>query len=345
MLTERLYQEEEQEEGYEFEEYDESGLEEDSLQQEIAAKRMADLEESVGNAPKKARVEQGRAFDLLETLVGGQRSNPAEENATVQASISKQKLLEEIEQELEAENAGQEIPQDMATVLNKLMEAGLPEEKLNIRLNKYKRPSNCPKMVKVKVNTLIWEQLTPNTRSQDVKLQKVSNLLVKAVCAMTGALTDLKAKAEADESLGKTFRTLLDSFTFLAAGSRELNVKRRELLKPDLNASYKLLCAPSVPMTEELFGDDLSTQVKDITEANKTAKSISRGFRGFRGRGGTRSRYPRRPFLGRGGRGGRSTYYRGQGGYAGSYGQGQQRRGRGRGTSTQGQSQTPGSSS
>jgi hypothetical protein len=147
MLTDRLYQEEDMEEGYEFEEYDESGLDDDLLQQEVAAKRMADLEESIGNAPKKARVEQGRAFDLLETLVGGQKSNPAEENggASVKAGTSRQKLLEEIEQDLESESAGPEIPQDMATVLNKLMEEGLPEEKLNTRLNRYKRPSNCPK--------------------------------------------------------------------------------------------------------------------------------------------------------------------------------------------------------
>jgi hypothetical protein len=148
--------------------------------------------------------------------------------------------------------------------------------------------------------------------------------------------------AEANDKLSPLFHTLIDAFTFLAAGMKEMNVKRRELLKPDLNASYKLLCAPTVPMTAELFGDDLSTQVKDITEANKTARSISRGTRGGRGRFPRyRGGYTRRPFLGRGGRGSRgnySSYSRGQGAYGGSYGQ--SRRGRGRGLNTQSHSQS-----
>ena len=88
------------------------------------------------------------------------------------------------------------------------------------------------------------------------------------------------------------FRKGLDALIFLMAASRELNNRRRELIKPGINKDYAHLCSSNIATTEFLFGDDLPQQVKELTELNRVANQLqaSRGRsrargRGFRGRG------------------------------------------------------------
>ena len=97
-------------------------------------------------------------------------------------------------------------------------------------------------------------------------------------------------------------------------------MKRKEIHRPDLQQDYHHLCSANVAFTDQLYGDDISKEVKEIQDVNRVGKKIAktdkahgsgssfghgygygyrgRGFaRGGRGRGG-RGR-------GRGGRGGR----------------------------------------
>ncbi|XP_068756362.1 uncharacterized protein [Montipora capricornis] len=55
-------------------------------------------------------------------------------------------------------------------------------------------------------------------------------------------------------------------------------MQRRDNIKPELNADYKHLCSPTVPFTDFLFGadPDLSKQLKDLAEATKVSKKISK---------------------------------------------------------------------
>ena len=54
----------------------------------------------------------------------------------------------------------------------------------------------------------------------------------------------------------------------------EVNIKRRELIKPDLNDQFKQLCGSHTPVTK-LFGDDLPKLVKEISETNKVGVKVS----------------------------------------------------------------------
>ena len=58
-------------------------------------------------------------------------------------------------------------------------------------------------------------------------------------------------------------------YLLFANANQELNVRRRELLRLQLNANYRYLCAPSNSVTAELFRDDLPKAVKDITDTNR----------------------------------------------------------------------------
>ena len=68
----------------------------------------------------------------------------------------------------------------------------------------------------------------------------------------------------------------MDGVQLLTNANRELNIRRREALKPELHISYRYLCAPSNPITTELFGDDLPKAVKDVADTNRITSKIHR---------------------------------------------------------------------
>ena len=51
--------------------------------------------------------------------------------------------------------------------------------------------------------------------------------------------------------------------TLIAHSVYELNLSRRELIRPDLNEQYKQLCSSQTPISKFLFGDDLPKAVKE----------------------------------------------------------------------------------
>ena len=52
----------------------------------------------------------------------------------------------------------------------------------------------------------------------------------------------------------------------LANANKEINMRHKEMIKPDLHDDYKHLCSSSIEPTSFLFGDELPKQVKDFTE-------------------------------------------------------------------------------
>ena len=73
-----------------------------------------------------------------------------------------------------------------------------------------------------------------------------------------------------------------DAIALIGAANFELNMRRREQIKPELNEDYKNLCLSSVPFTDSLFGNvsDLSKQLKDLAEATKVSREIRRDSKG-----------------------------------------------------------------
>lgn len=71
------------------------------------------------------------------------------------------------------------------------------------------------------------------------------------------------------------FQEATDAFALFGNANTELNHRRRELIKPDLHNDYKHLHSSFLPITDQLFEDDLSKQVKDLTEINRVGKKIT----------------------------------------------------------------------
>ena len=62
---------------------------------------------------------------------------------------------------------------------------------------------------------------------------------------------------------------LVHALVLILSGNRELNLKRRELLRPDLNAPFSALNNLFTAISKELFGDDVGKQIDEVAKANR----------------------------------------------------------------------------
>lgn len=69
----------------------------------------------------------------------------------------------------------------------------------------------------------------------------------------------------------------MDALLLVGDAFTDINQMRRDLLRKGLPKSYKTMCHPSKEVsTNWLFGDDVSKQLKDISEARTLAKSLKK---------------------------------------------------------------------
>ena len=196
-----------------------------------------------------------------------------EENSTLAGIASNLKLGQKKAPAVNAQFAG---------ILKEVMRVKLDDDVLTETKNRYTRPVNCECLEPTQVNHLLWDKLKHNTRSSDLKLQLIQANLLKGIIPIVLAVEQVvKVQDKISEELldiPSLIRTATDSVALLGAANFGLNMQRRDNIKPELNADYKHLCSPTVPFTDFLFGDDpdLSKQLKDLAEATKVSKKISK---------------------------------------------------------------------
>ena len=185
------------------------------------------------------------------------------------------------------DQCGEDIPEQLASLVDKLLQTKMSEEKLKEKQNNYLRPKNCEKMIPTRVNAAIWARLQSDTRSRDIKMQRVQCLLLKAVVAQTRVTASLlKLKETTSGATSPQSDTAIvqaiDAIAFAVQANHKLNQRRQELIRPDLNEQYRQLCAEHVPCTTELFGDDLPKTLQDISTTNRVAQKLAgRGQRHY----------------------------------------------------------------
>ena len=196
-----------------------------------------------------------------------------EENSTLAGIASNLKLGQKKAPAVNAQFAG---------ILKEVMRVKFDDDVLTETKNRYTRPVNFECLEPTQVNHLLWDKLKHDTRSSDLKLQLIQANLLKEIIPIVLVVEQLvKVQDKILEELldiPSLIRTATDSVALLGAANFGLNMQRGDNIKPELNADYKHLCSPTVPFTDFLFGDDpdLSKQLKDLAEATKASKKISK---------------------------------------------------------------------
>ena len=108
-------------------------------------------------------------------------------------------------------------------------------------------------------------------KNTDSTFQKIQQLSLSSLYAVLQVCNNLSSKQNIEDSV----RMLTHSIVLSLAANRELNLKRRDLLRSDLNKHYAALCDPSTPVSKYLFGDDLNKEMEDLSKASKLTKKIT----------------------------------------------------------------------
>ena len=218
----------------------------------------------------------------------------------------------------QVDQKGPPIDSTIASSLDKLMRVKT-EDTDEERKNTFP-PENCGGLSPIRVNNEVWSRISSAAKHKDLKLQSVGNFLVAGtthLAYLVDKLTD--CWDEKKESLSQTaLQEILQhgkkAFKLLGGANYELQMRRREYLKSEMNISHTHLCSPSVPFTTELFGDDVTKTITEITSQNRVANRALKETQSVRAR--PRGRGRGRPWRARG----RGYYGRGSYGTYGGYG-------------------------
>ena len=161
----------------------------------------------------------------------------------------------------------------MGNFLQTLMSSRLDNKKRESLCEKHIIPENTRLLDVPKVNEEIWRVLSLDARSKDVKLQKVQSNCLRAIVPVVRAIDHLvKNQSQTDQVCIVTL--LVYSLALISCASSDMNSWRRDSMKKELNHEYTALCSQQNPVTEYLFGDNITEQLKTITETNKIGLKV-----------------------------------------------------------------------
>ena len=179
----------------------------------------------------------------------------------------------------------------IAELIDNMLIGGLSAETVKERVEKHPPPENCKFLAVTMVNEEIWDLLPRKSRAVDLAFQRVQEPLLQGI----SALTKLAGKLVKDINDGITPDTrhvldhVMDSVAMLGNTNWKRNMKRRELIKPELNSPYTRLCKEDITLSTKLFGDDLSKHLKDMSEAKKAGQQMQKPYSNSSNRGAVHS--------------------------------------------------------
>ena len=159
------------------------------------AKRIAD--DRHNDIPKLGKLADDQHDDLAALLGASEpRGKPADDKAFGE-------ILDSVVQELNEEQLGPSVSEQLANFVNSTLRSKLSEEKLKEKQNAYPRPQNCETLEITRVNPEIWAQLLSATRSRDTRLQKVQGLLLKGLMPLVQLLETCRQSKDSTNSMEK----------------------------------------------------------------------------------------------------------------------------------------------
>ena len=173
-----------------------------------------------------------------------------------------------------AESTGPAINEQLAKVVTQYLERGMDKESFEKLLEKSVRPENCDRLKVVRVNSAIFNNVSKDTKQEDICLQKVQRPLVAGIINLVTMLDQLLKSSETANM--ELLSVLSKTIGILCTSSHELDIRRRWLFKSEMKEEYKALCSESHPVEGELFGDQLSQSVKDLNETNKVTSKLTK---------------------------------------------------------------------
>ena len=181
---------------------------------------------------------------------------------------------------------GKAVSQSLANMINLACTSQCDTESIT---SKYKVPENCDKACSPLVNNEIWKVMDKRSQTQDRNFAEIQNLVVASMIPILQVADLMKPQLVSNQE-AKTL--LADAITLMGQVQFHLSVRRRYMIRPTLKKKYHSLCNISMPITSNLFGDEVSKDIKACDSLVAIGKEQFNRNMYYHGRGN--SRYQRR---------------------------------------------------
>ena len=195
------------------------------------------------------------------------------------------------------EKLAPDVHDQLAGIITTLCQKRLSDDVVKGKLAAYLRPGNCPTLTVTRVKPEIWSKLSSVTRSRDIEIQRVTNVITQSMVAIASVAENLVTATRSDEALSKAnmataLTALVDGLALMANANQDLNQRRREDQRGDLNAEFRGLCSAAPEYNSQLlYGPDITARLKTISDTNRiTAKLAPVTATGSGARHDTRAR-------------------------------------------------------
>ena len=95
------------------------------------------------------------------------------------------------------------------------------------------------------------------------------------MAGVVAAKETLMQPSPSAEALTNTSKLLSSAIALLGNSVFELSQRGREVMCSGINRNYRSLCDVYVPVTNQLFGDNIQDSITEINELAKVSKSVS----------------------------------------------------------------------
>ena len=176
------------------------------------------------------------------------------------------------------EETGPPIHAKLAAKVSDRFLTNLNNEVVTQKIKTYIRPDNCPNLVVPKCNTEVWRNLSKFQRTADLKVSHVQRSISAGAAAIIQILDLLLANTKSPQSLQipQLVSKGCDALALFGHASQELSYHRRDTLRPAIKREYAGILNKSVPVTAQLFGDDIVKTVKDMKQEASIIKDSNK---------------------------------------------------------------------
>lgn len=161
------------------------------------------------------------------------------------------------------EKTSPDIDEHLARLINNVFVSGIQSEKYDDLTGKIERPENVSGLRSVQVDSLIWNMMQRPTRSVDEKIQVTQTAMAKAGINVAKMVQLIKSPYRLHH-IDDIVKMGTDALAVMGHGFHQLCLRRRELIKPEIDPRFHGLFNPSVAHTDCLFGGNLQEKIAQI---------------------------------------------------------------------------------
>ena len=165
------------------------------------------------------------------------------------------------------EKTGPKISSGLAKAVNAALTIKSNKDTISDIGKKYLRPENASYLCAPKCNREIWNAVGNFAHSKDLSLQEIQKFLALGLVPIVNLADKFSKKQHVD--FDQMRDELSDSISLIGHSFYLLSNKRRQSIKPFLHDRYGKICSSDIPITNQLFGDNCASKLKEMGDISK----------------------------------------------------------------------------